>query len=121
MAYLWLNGIAILVAGLVGLAPLAAVWGASPRRLALALGASVWIAAILAGALIIAPVPENAWVVALITASILWGGFILPALVATLRARAVAWPAIAVDATAWLAALLLQAVALRLVGLTPLS
>jgi hypothetical protein len=51
------------------------------------------------------------------SAFIIWVGFVLPTLVATLRSRGVEGLAALADAGAWLAAMLLQAVVLQLVGL----
>lgn len=117
MHYLALNALPILLAGLAGLLPLALAWR-RPAALPLGFLASAWIAAILAGALIIAPVPAGVWTVTLVTALILWIGFILPALLSTMSARGLPFAAALADSGAWLAALLLQAVVLRLVGLT---
>jgi hypothetical protein len=120
MAYLWLNALPILLAGLAGAVPLGLLWRL-PGAIALGVLSSIWIAAILAGALLIAPVPTGVWVVTLVTPVILWIGFILPALLASMSARGVAWSRTLADSAAWLAALLLQASVLRLVGLTPLT
>jgi uncharacterized membrane protein len=79
--------------------------------------ASAWIAAIVAGALVVAPVQADVWVVTLVRAVILWVGFIMPARLATLRARGLGWSVTFADAGVWLLVLLLQAVVLRLVGL----
>jgi hypothetical protein len=113
----------ILLAGLAGSALLALLWRSRDggKGLLLAtlatLAGSLWLAAILAGALILAPVDAERWTVALGSAFIIWVGFVLPTLVATLRSRGVGWlPALA-DAGAWLAAMLLQAVVLQFVGL----
>ena len=75
------------------------------------------VAAILAGALILAPIDAQRSTIALGSAFIIWVGFVLPTLVATLRSRGVGWLAALADAGAWLAAMLLQAAVLQLVGL----
>jgi hypothetical protein len=62
-------------------------------------------------------VQADVWVVTLVTAFILWVGFIMPALLATLRARGLNWSVTLADAGVWLLVLLLQAVVLRLAGL----
>jgi len=113
MRYIWLNAVPIVLAGLAGWLPLALLWRRAAVRLAPPV-ALVWIAAIFAGALIIAPVPADPWVVAIVTAVILWGGFIFPALLATSPARGVSWRDTLLDAGGWLLALMLQAVVLRM-------
>lgn len=90
---------------------------ASIELLIATLAGSLWLAAILAGALILAPVDAQRWTIALGSAFIIWVGFVLPTLVATLRSRGVGWLAALADAGAWLAAMLVQAAVLQLVGL----
>ncbi len=119
MGYIVTNALAILLAGLAGLTPLLLAWRERrPGAIALGFVASTWIAAIVAGALIVAPVQADIWVVTIVTAVILWGGFIMPALLTTLRARGLMWPVALADAGIWLVALLLQAAVLRIVGLS---
>ncbi len=129
MIYILHNAAAILWATLAGLAVGAAWLAASPARrpatvgegVALAVTAAVaegWFAAILAGALIVAPVKAGVWTVTLGAAAIIWAGFVLPSVVLTLRSRRLGWGGAASDALHWLAVALVQASVLRLVGVS---
>jgi hypothetical protein len=120
MIYIVTNAVAILLAGLAGTAFISSLWRAREGSIGLliaTLTGSLWLAVILAGALILAPVDAERWTVALGSAFIIWVGFVLPTLVATLRSRGVGWLAALADAGAWLAAMMLQAAVLQLVGL----
>jgi hypothetical protein len=120
MIYIVTNAAPILLAGLAGAALIAGLWRTREGGIGLliaTLAGSLWLAAILARALILAPVDAERWTVALGSAFIIWVGFVLPTLVATLRSRGVGWLAAVADAGAWLAAMLLQAAVLQLVGL----
>ena len=75
-----------------------------------------WVAAILAGALILAPVEAGRWTVALGSAFIIWVGFVLPVIAATYRHRQLPWRLIAIDAGHWLGVMLLMAAVLRAIG-----
>lgn len=75
-----------------------------------------WLAAILAGALILAPVEAGRWTVALGSAAIIWVGFVLPVILATYRIRRLSWRATFGDAAHWLGAMLLMAAVLRFIG-----
>ncbi|KPF64327.1 hypothetical protein IP88_13735 [alpha proteobacterium AAP81b] len=122
MIYIVLNAIPILLATLAGLV---AGWllhrtsGAPTRGLVTAALAEAWFAAILAGALILAPDKAPPWVMAVMTALVIWIGFVAPALVVTLRHRDLGWRAVGVEAGYWLAVMVVQAVVLKLVGLVP--
>lgn len=120
MIYIVTNAVPILLAGLAGAALILSLWRSRDGGIGLliaTLAGSLWLAAILAGALILAPVDAQRWTIALGSAFIIWVGFVLPTLVATLRSRGVGWLAALADAGAWLAAMLLQAAVLQLVGL----
>lgn len=120
MIYIVTNAVPILLAGLAGAALIASLWRSRDGGIGLliaTLAGSLWLAAILAGALILAPVDAQGWTIALGSAFIIWVGFVLPTLVATLRSRGVGWLAALADAGTWLAAMLLQAAVLQLVGL----
>ena len=120
MIYIVTNAVPILLAGLAGAAFIASLWRSRDGGIGLlitTLAGSLWLAAILAGALILAPVDAQRWTIALGSAFIIWVGFVLPTLVATLRSRGSGWLAALADAGAWLAAMLLQAAVLQLVGL----
>lgn len=119
MDYIILNSGPILLAGFAGSALLAAFWR-ERLRTSLLIAASVatlWLAAILAGALILAPVEAGRWTIALGSAFIIWVGFVLPSVAVTLMSRRVAWQGIMADAGAWLAAMLIQATLMQLIGL----
>lgn len=127
MIYIVPNALPILVATLAGL-----VVGATYRRLAsrgtagrvdwgfvaLAFAAEYWLAAILAGALLLAPPRADATVMAIGSAVVIWLGFIVPAVVVTLRYHGVAARTIALDCAHWLGVLVVQAVVLHAIGLT---
>jgi hypothetical protein len=118
MIYIWLNLWPILAATIAGL--LAAGAGTALRpvsRLAVCFLAAFWFASILAGALILAPPKGGVWTMTLGTAVVIWIGFVVPAGVINARRRGGGGAAI--DAGYWLAAMLAQAVVLRLVGLVP--
>lgn len=118
MSYILTNALPILLAGAVGTALLAALWRGrmGPATLLAAFALLSWLSAILAGALILAPVEAGVWTVALGTAGIIWVGFVLPAVAVTLAARGVGWPRVGADAGTWLLVMLVQAAVLRGIG-----
>lgn len=118
MSYIITNALPILVAGLVGTALIAALWrGRTTAPILLATFALLsWLAAILAGALILAPVTAGVWTVALGSAGIIWIGFVLPTVTVSLVTRGVGWPRALTEAGTWLAVILAQAVVLRAIG-----
>lgn len=120
MHYILSNIIAITAAMLAGLAILFLGFRSRLKRsmLAAAAIALFWLASILAGALILAPVDAGPWTVALGTSFIIWIGFVLPALSIALTLRGHRWRANLADATWWLAIMLVQAVVLHSIGLT---
>jgi hypothetical protein len=129
MIYIVLNAGAILLATLAGLA-FGAVWQSNPafRRpassgapvtLCVAFVAQVWLCAILAGALILAPPKGGVWTMTLGSAFVIWLGFVAPTLIASYRYRAIPLRSALWDCTLWLGTMLVQAVVLRLVGLMP--
>lgn len=89
-----------------------------PGLVLAAVVAEFWLCAILAGALILAPKQAPAWTMALGSAFIIWVGFVLPALVVTLRHRQQPAGAVAGDCAHWLAVMLVQAATLQAIGLT---
>ena len=123
MIYIVQNILPILVACIAGLV-LGAVWlklagrpwpGASTWVLAAL--CLFWLAAILAGALILAPEGAGAWTMALGSALIIWVGFVLPAFAATLRAVGTPWRDVLWAVSYWLAAMLMQAAIMQAIGL----
>lgn len=127
MIYILINLVPILLATLAGLVAGALVHraaGGVTRGLPSAALASAWFASILAGALILAPAdkaPPGAppWLMPVMTAVVIWIGFVAPALVVTLRHRGLAWAAVGVESFYWLVVMLAQAVVLHAWGLVP--
>lgn len=129
MIYIWLNIVPIIAATLAGFflggliyppqRPDGAPARSTLRDLGIALGAELWLCAILAGALILAPPKANGWVMALMTPLIIWIGFVAPALVVTQRARSFDWRAVSIDCAHWLIVMMVQAVILKSIGLVP--
>jgi len=125
MIYILLN---ILPIGLATLFGLALGWGyarlADVERLrasaviVAALG-MFWLASILAGALILAPDKASPWVMATASAVVIWAGFALPIVILTQQFRSMPLRSILGDCAFWLAAMLGQAVLMKLIGLVP--
>ena len=121
MIYILENAMPILLATLAGLAVGAVFYPAARSRpgwLATAFIAEFWFAAILAGALILAPAKADPWVMAIGTAVVIWLGFVVPALVVTLRAQRVAVSGVVRDTAHWLVVMVVEAVVLHGLGLT---
>jgi hypothetical protein len=78
--------------------------------------AEFWMASILAGALILAPVEAGRWTIAFGTAFIIWIGFVLPAIVTTYRLAGRSWTLCAIDGGHWLFVMLIHAAVLRAIG-----
>ena len=124
MIYIWLNLPAIVLAAAAGLA-VGTAWqrllGLAPRPRLLPghFAAQAWLAAILAGALILAPARAGVWVMTLGTAFIIWIGFVAPATLVTLTGRGTGLRTALGQCGYWLTVILVQAAALRLAGLVP--
>ncbi len=124
MIYIILNLVPIAVATVTGLA-IGLVWlGANRARVGTALAmvaalAEFWLAAILAGALILAPAKAPPWVMALASAGVIWAGFVLPVIVVTGIRRGQLPAAVLGDALHWLVVMVAQAVVLKAIGLVP--
>lgn len=121
MIYIQLNAVPILVATLAGLL---AGYLVLRRRQSIgfwltAFAAEAWFAAILAGALILAPPKAAPWIMAIGSAVVIWIGFVVPATIVTMRQRNIAWRAVAGDCAAWLAVMVVQALVLKTMGLVP--
>jgi hypothetical protein len=125
MIYIWLNAIPILVATLAGLGigalfrRLGGLPAPRPGFVLSAFVAEAWFAAILAGALILAPAKAGDWTMAIGSAVVIWIGFVVPVLVVSLGVRQLPARAIAGDAAHWLIVMLVQAVILKAIGLVP--
>ncbi|MGB3738241.1 MAG: hypothetical protein WA948_02690 [Pontixanthobacter sp.] len=91
----------------------------SPATIVIIALCEFWIAAILAGALILAPDKAGGWTMALGSAFIIWIGFVAPAMIVTLRVAGEGWPAVASICAHWLAVMLVQAALMKAIGLTP--
>ena len=125
MQYIFTNALPILLATAAGFV-VSVVYARSrpatvsggPVLAAVALLAEAWLACILAGALILAPRQAGAWTMALGSAVVIWGGFVLPALFVTLRFRGSRVGSALVDCALWLAIMLVQAAVLHLVGVS---
>ena len=129
VTYIGTNLIAILAATLAGLA-FGVVFHAmagraegrgnglhSLRLLIVSALAEFWLAAILAGALILAPVEANAWTITLVTPVVIWIGFVVPVLAVSYTARRLGLRSLLLDAAHWLAVMVGQGAVLHLVGL----
>ncbi len=125
MIYILLNAGPILAATLAGLViglayhRLAGLPRAGMGLLATTAVAQAWFAAILAGALILAPAKAGDWTMAIGSAVVIWIGFVVPVCVVTLRARAVSAGAVVLDCLYWLAVMVTQAIILKSIGLVP--
>lgn len=75
-----------------------------------------WLAAILIGALILAPVEAGLWTVGLGSAAIIWVGFVLPATVVNTRLQQEPWSLALIDSGHWLGVMLIQAAVMILIG-----
>ena len=82
--------------------------------------AEFWMAAILAGAVILAPTDEGAgpWVMAIGSALIIWIGFVLPAIYVSYRVLGQSTRLILLDTAHWLFVMLIMAILLQAVGLS---
>jgi hypothetical protein len=121
MIYIILNAVPILAATLAGMVA-GLLLHRAPQSLAdraLAFLAQAWFAAILAGALILAPPRADAWVMALGSAVVIWIGFVVPVLIVSLRYHRHGWAVMARDAGYWLLVMLVQALVLKSLGLVP--
>ncbi|MCW6513268.1 DUF1761 domain-containing protein [Lichenifustis flavocetrariae] len=129
MTYIATNLIAICSAAFIGLGISvlyhvvfdAEHWDASlGYNLGLALTTFIsefWLAAILAGALILAPVDADAWTIAIVTPIVIWIGFVVPALVVSFSARRLPPSMIALDCAHWLVVMVAQSCVLHSIGL----
>ncbi|WP_426264745.1 hypothetical protein [Sphingomonas sp. PWP1-2] len=125
MIYILINLVPILVATLIGLM-LGAAYHVAFGRGRVAVSAIVvaalglfWFAAILAGALILAPPKAAPWIMAVGSAVVIWAGFVLPVVAVTQRYHGVAARRIIGDSLFWLVTMVAQAVAMKLIGLVP--
>lgn len=126
MIYIVINLVPILLATAAGLA-IGYGWLRMGRQcrvaqtplVVLAVLGEAWFAAILAGALILAPPRADAWVMAIGSAVVIWAGFVAPAVAISLTAAGARRRVIIGAALHWLAVMVAQAVVLKLYGLVP--
>ncbi len=125
MIYILLNIAPIAAATLLGLV-VGACWLAATRMPRPALGtlaatalAEFWLAAILAGALILAPREAGVWVMALGSAVVIWIGFVVPVLWVTLTAYGLGKGRAIAAMLYWLAVMIGQAAIMQAIGLVP--
>ena len=121
MIYILINAWPIAIAALTSVG-IGALWyrrAVPTSTLVTLLIAQAWLAAILAGALIVAPPKGGVWTMTLGSAFVIWIGFVLPVIAASYRLRAQPWRTVGVDAGYWLVTMLVQAVLMRIIGLTP--
>lgn len=133
MTYIASNFVAILVAAIAGL-----LIGASYRPFSVRLQrgfdpvpsertiglvvaaacAEFWLAAILAGALILAPSTQaGAWTMAIASAVVIWIGFVVPVLIVSYMVHGLRPVVLLQDGTHWLLVMVVQAAVLHLIGL----
>ena len=125
MSYIVTNAVAILLATCAGLAiglayqmiPREQVGGSPIVLFITAFIAESWLAAILAGALILAPPQADPWVMAIASAVVIWIGFVVPVLVVTHVFRRLPASAIVLDCTHWFVVMVVQAAVLHGSGL----
>lgn len=118
---LWTIGAATLLGLAIGLVWLRASGLLLPgwRALAGATLAEFWLAAILAGALILAPARADPWVMAVGSAVVIWAGFVAPVLWVTFMAHGLATRRAVWAALHWLAVMAGQAILMQAIGLAP--
>jgi len=126
MIYIWLNALPILAATVAGLLVgwlyhrlFGRASGGRPTAgfMLTAFLAQAWFAAILAGALILAPKQAGVWVMAIGSAVLIWVGFMVPAVIVTQRYRGVKPVTVTLDCFYWLAVMVVQAVVMQAIGL----
>ena len=132
MIYIVINAFSILAATLAGLAFGVAYYLLLDRALgvessfrsgkptilmSLAFIAEAWFAAILAGALILAPPEADGWTMAIGSAVVIWIGFIVPVVLVTYRFRGLMTRTALADCGHWLGVAVIQALVLQSSGL----
>ncbi|MFL0671591.1 MAG: hypothetical protein ACJLS3_09295 [Erythrobacter sp.] len=89
------------------------------KSLLVAALAEFWLAAILAGALILAPDEAGVWVMALGSAVVIWAGFVVPVLAVTFAAQGLERRQTISASLHWLAVMMAQASLMQAIGLVP--
>jgi hypothetical protein len=126
MIYIWLNLGPILLATAAGLVAAILFYRLArvplrptPTLLLTALLSHLWLAAILAGALILAPPQAPPLVMAMLTPVVIWAGFSLPLLALTAIVRGGGLRQGLLDSLQWVLVMLVQAIVLTAIGLVP--
>ncbi|MEM0929590.1 MAG: DUF1761 domain-containing protein [Pseudomonadota bacterium] len=91
----------------------------SPWPFVISFLAEIWIAAIIAGALILAPPEAGAWTMAFGTAFILWIGFVLPVMLVNHRYEGRPLALTIINSGHWLGVFMVQVSVLQAIGLQP--
>ncbi|MEO1042999.1 MAG: DUF1761 domain-containing protein [Pseudomonadota bacterium] len=91
----------------------------SPWPFVISFFAELWIACIVAGALILAPEEAGAWTMAFGTAFILWVGFVFPVMLVNHRYEGRPFLLTAINSGHWLGVLMVQVSLLQAIGLQP--
>lgn len=132
MIYILINAAAIAIAAWVGLgagltfymifdkagSKLRNLGPARIARLAIvAYLAQMWLASILAGALILAPAEADATTMALASAVVIWIGFVAPVIIVTHLYRSIPARMMLLDCAHWLIVMIIQTVMLTWIGL----
>lgn len=124
MIYIVLNLVPITAATLAGLAIGYAAHrlGAGEQRLGWGMAALVaagefWLAAILAGALILAPPRADPWVMTVASAVVIWAGFVAPTVAISFVHQRASSRRAAGAVLHWLAVMVTQAVVMKAIGL----
>jgi hypothetical protein len=120
MIYIMINAVPIISAALFGIV-FAIIWYRKRMpvlALIILLLAHLWLAAILAGALILAPPKGGVWTMTIGSAVVIWVGFVLPTLAGSYQVRGIKPRSVAADCGYWLVTMVAQAVIMRIIGLT---
>lgn len=87
--------------------------------LAFAAFAQFWLAAVLAGALLLVAETDRSWTEMIVSVFTIWIGLIVPPLMTTLRFRDAGGPMVAADSLHWLVVLMVQGSIMQFFGLLP--
>ena len=91
----------------------------SPVPFIVTFAAEFWVASILAGALILAPVEAGVWTITIVTPIILWIGFVVPAMLVNNSFERRPFGLFVLNAGHWLGVLVIMSAVIRLVGVSP--
>ncbi len=120
MIYIIVNAMPIVAAALGGTA-FTTIWyrkRLAVSALAILFLANLWLAAILAGALILAPPKGGVWTMTIGSALVIWAGFVAPTLAGSYQVRKIKPRSLAADCGYWLVTMVVQSIIMRIIGLT---